>query len=93
MAHKMPCTVFFAERSLATVFLILFHFLKHLPFIEDKHKLKKLQAICEKQDLEDAGETDENDKDEEIDKVKRKQSTICYVPLQNYQIVVIYVGF
>ena len=38
--------------------------------------LKKLQAIFEKQDLENAGDTDENDEDEEIDKVKRKQGTL-----------------
>ena len=57
-------------------YFILFHFLKHLPFIEDKPMLKKLQAIFEKQDLENAGDTDENDEDEEIDKVKRKQGTL-----------------
>ena len=36
-----------------------------------------------KQALEDAGETDENDEDEEIDKVKRKTG---YIPFQNHQI-------
>ncbi|PFX14107.1 hypothetical protein AWC38_SpisGene21770 [Stylophora pistillata] len=36
----------------------------HLPFIEDKPKLKVVQTMSEKQ----AGETDENDEDEEIDK-------------------------
>ena len=66
----MPSTVFFAGRNLIIFFVILFHFLKHLPFIEDKPTLKKLQT--EKQALEDAGETDENDEDEVIDKVKRK---------------------
>ena len=60
------------------LFFILFHFLKHLPFIEDKPKLKKLQI--EKQAFEDAGETDENDEDEVNDKVKRK--TGYFVPFQ-----------
>ena len=46
--------------------------MKHLPFTEDKPKLKKLPTMSEKQALEDAGESDENDKDEEIDKVKRE---------------------
>lgn len=40
-----------------------------------------------------AGETDENDEDEEIDKVKRKQGILCYVPIQNYQIIIIHVGY
>ena len=46
--------------------------MKHLPFIEDKPKLRKLQTMSETQALEDASETDENDDDEEIDKVRRK---------------------
>ena len=77
----MPSTVLFAERNL-TIFFILFHFLKHLPFIEDKPKLKILQTMSEKQALEDTGETDENDKDEEIDKVKRKTGyfVLCSIP-------------
>ena len=35
-----------------------------------------------KQALEDAGETDENDEDEEIDKVKRKTGyfVLCSIP-------------
>jgi len=33
--------------------------------------------MSEKQALEDAGETDENDEDEEIDKVKRKNRVFC----------------
>ena len=56
LAHKIPSTFFFAGRNF-TIFL--FHFLKHLPFIEDKPKLKKLQTMSETQALEDAGETDE----------------------------------
>lgn len=39
-----------------------------------------------------AGETDEN-ADEEIDKVKRKQGILYYVISQNYQIIVIHVGY
>lgn len=75
-------------------FKILFHFLKHLPFIEDKPKLKILQTMSEKHlALEDVGETDENDGDEEIDKVKRKTGYLCYVPFQNYKIFVIHVGY
>ena len=73
----------------------LFHFLKHLPFIEDKPKLKKLQTMPEKRALEEAGETDENDEDEEIDKARRKTGYFCYryVPFRNYQIFVIRVGY
>ena len=78
----MPSTFFFAGRNLTGFFL--FHFLKHLPFIEDKPKLKKLQTMSEKQVLEDAGETDENDEDEEIDKVRRKTGYfllhVCSIP-------------
>ena len=50
--------------------------MKHLPFTEDKPKMKILQA------LEDAGETDENDGDEEIDKVRRKTGyfVLCSIP-------------
>ena len=62
----------------------LFHFLKHLPFLEDKPKLKKLQTMSEKQAFEEAGETDENDEDEEIDKVRRKTGYfllhVCSIP-------------
>lgn len=56
--------------------------MKHLPFIEDKPKLKILQMMCEKQALEDAGETDENDGDEEIDKVRKKTGyfVLCSIP-------------
>ena len=56
--------------------------MKHLPFTEDKPKLKKLQTMSEKQALEDAGESDENDKDEEIDKVKREAGyfVLCSIP-------------
>ena len=68
----MQSTVFFMERNLTIFFKILFNFLKNLPFIEDKPKLKKLQTVSEKQALEDAGETDENHKDDKMDKVKRK---------------------
>ena len=77
----MPSTVLLVERNL-TIFVILFHFLKHLPFIEDKPKLKILQTMSEKQALEDAGETDENDGDEEIDKVRRKTGyfVLCSIP-------------
>ena len=46
--------------------------MKQLHFIEDKPKLQKLQTMSETQALEDAGETAENDDDEEIDKVRRK---------------------
>lgn len=68
--------------------------MKHLPFIEDKPKLKILQTMSEKHlALEDVGETDENDGYEEIDKVKRKTGYLCYVPFQNYQIFVIHVGY
>ena len=78
----MPSTFFFAGRNLTGFFL--FHFLKHLPFTEDKPKLKKLQTMSEKQALEDAGETDENDEDEEIDKVRRKTGYfllhVCSIP-------------
>lgn len=74
--------------SLLFFFLPLFHFPKHLPFIEDKPKLKFVQTMSEKQ----AGETDEN-ADEEIDKVKRKQGILYYVISQNYQIIVIHVGY
>lgn len=79
----MPSTVLLAGRNLTLYyFFILFHFLKHLPFIEDKSKLKILQTMSEKQALEDAGETDENDEDEEIDKVKRKTGyfVLCSIP-------------
>ena len=70
-----------AERNL-TIFFTLFHFWKHLPFIEHKPKLKILQTMSEKQALEDAGETDENDEDEEIDKVKRITGyfALCSIP-------------
>lgn len=58
--------------------------MKHLPFIEDKPKLIQLQTMSEKQALEDAGETDENDEDEEIDKVRRKTGYfllhVCSIP-------------
>ena len=56
--------------------------MKHLPFIEDKPKLKKLQTMSEKQVLEDAGETDENHKDDEMDKVKRRTGyfVLCSIP-------------
>ena len=89
----MKCRVQFSLREgILLFFFILFHFLKHLPFIEDKPTLKKLQT--EKQALEDAGETDEKDEDEVIDKVKRKNRiSLCRVPFQNYQIVVIRVGY
>ena len=55
--------------------------MKHLPFIEEP-KVKKLLTMSEKQALEDAGETDENDEDEEIDKVKRKTGyfVLCSIP-------------
>ena len=78
----MQSTVLFTGRNLTIFFKILFHFLKHLPFIEDKPNLKKLQTMSEKQALEDAGETDENDEDEEIDKVKRKTEyfVLCSIP-------------
>ena len=38
--------------------------------------------MSEKQALEDAGETDENDEDEEIDQVKRKAGyfVLCSIP-------------
>ena len=55
--------------------------MKHLPFIEDKPKLKKLQTKSEKQAFEEAGGTDEN---EEIDKVRRKTGYfllhVCSIP-------------
>ena len=56
--------------------------MKHLPFTEDKPKPKKLQTMSEKQALEDAGESDENDEDEEIDKVKRETGyfVLCSIP-------------
>ena len=56
--------------------------MKHLPFIEYKPKLKILQTMSEKQALKDAGETDENDWNEEIDKVKRKTGyfELCSIP-------------
>lgn len=56
--------------------------MKHLPFVEDKPKLKILQTMSEKQALEDAGETGENDGDEEIDKVNRKTGyvVLCSIP-------------
>lgn len=41
--------------------------MKHLPYTEDKHKLKKLQTMSDKQALEDAGETGENDKHDDIE--------------------------
>ena len=67
-----------------TLLFFLFHFLKHLPFIEDKPKMKKLQTMSQKQALEEAGETDENDEDEKIDKVRRKTGYfllhVCSIP-------------
>ncbi|XP_022805846.1 uncharacterized protein LOC111342986 [Stylophora pistillata] len=45
---------------------------KHLPFIEDKPKLKFVQTMSEKQ----AGKTDEND-DEQIDKGRLHGNEIC----------------
>ena len=38
--------------------------------------------MSEKQALEDAGETDENDEDEEIDKVKRKTGYFVLCSIQ-----------
>lgn len=77
----MPSTVLLAESNL-TIFLNSISLFEHLPFIEDKPKLKILQTMSEKQALEDAGETDENDGDEEIDKVRRKTGyfVLCSIP-------------
>lgn len=58
--------------------------MKHLPFIEDKSKLKILQTMSEKQALEDASETDENDEDEEIDKVKRVFCVVFHSKITRY---------
>ena len=49
--------------------------------------------MSEKQALEDAGETDENDEDEEIGKVKRITGYFALCPFQNYQIFLIHIGY
>ena len=53
--------------------------------------------MSERQALEEAGETNENDEDEEIDKVKRKTRYfllhVQYVPFRSYQLFVIRVGY